>query len=325
MPANNQLNIMFWNAQGITTLTKQLQLEHFIETKKIDILLLAETFLKPQHTFQLKNFDIHRNDRMNSAHGGVAIAVRNTITYKNCSQLSTLFIKNTSIELLINNQPTIITTAYNPKYSAYFANDVNVLTSSNSQFLLFGDFNAKHTSWNCNDNNRLGNILFNAQQANPFLIFNTDEHTHYPHSGQTPSTIDLLLSNSNFTFDLTTYNECTLSDHLPIICSISSNTKRNHNKIFDYKNADWHKYRQIINNNIALMSLPSTTIEIENSINIFSNLIIYARSRCVPVRRVNQKTNLSPATLLLIRRKNALRRQWQRARSEQTKTTIKTD
>lgn len=56
MHANNILKFLFWNAQSITSKTKQIQLEHILEIEKIDICLLVETFLKPQHTFQLKNF-----------------------------------------------------------------------------------------------------------------------------------------------------------------------------------------------------------------------------------------------------------------------------
>lgn len=182
MNAINELKIMFWNAQGITTLSKQLQLEFFIEREKIDILLLAETFLTPNHSFQLKNYTIHRNDRLANAHGGVAIAVRNTISYNSRLPFDTMSIENIAIVLSIN-----------PKQTIHFANDIKVLTSTNKQFLIFGDLNAKHTSWNCNINNRLGNLLFNAQQENPFMIFYTNQHTHYSHSGQTPSTIDLLI------------------------------------------------------------------------------------------------------------------------------------
>lgn len=64
MPAIKKMKLMFWNAQGITTNYKQIQLELLLEKECIDINLLAETFLKPHHSFNLRNFIVYRNDRI---------------------------------------------------------------------------------------------------------------------------------------------------------------------------------------------------------------------------------------------------------------------
>lgn len=120
MHVNNVLKILFWNAQSITNKPKQIQLEHILESDKIDICLLVETFLKPHHTLQLKNYIVYRNDRLTHAHGGVAIAIRNNIAHKYRSPFNTSFIENVAIEIKINNVPTCITAAYCPKYSLHF-------------------------------------------------------------------------------------------------------------------------------------------------------------------------------------------------------------
>lgn len=164
MPAINQPKFLFWNAQSITNKSKLAQLDYILQSERIDILLLVETFLKPPHSFKLNNFIVYRNDRLTHPHGGVAIAVRDGISHKIRMPFNTSSIENITIEVLINNIPTCITAAYSPKYSIHFANDIQALTSLNTQFLLFGDFNAKHTSWNCKNNNRAGNSLFSTQQ-----------------------------------------------------------------------------------------------------------------------------------------------------------------
>lgn len=65
MPAiNHRPKFMFWNAQSITNEAKQTQLEYILESEHIDVLLLVETCLKPQHTFQINNFTVYRNDRL---------------------------------------------------------------------------------------------------------------------------------------------------------------------------------------------------------------------------------------------------------------------
>lgn len=173
MPALNQLKVSFWNAQGINSLHKRLQLELFLERENIDILLLVETFLKQQNNMELRNFVIHRNDRETHAHGGVAIAVRKSIIHKVLSPHNTNFIENLAIEVTINNIRTIITSAYSPHSSNHFGNDEKLLTSLSGEYLIFGDFNAKHRAWNCKYANKSGNALFSLLQTEEFLIYQT--------------------------------------------------------------------------------------------------------------------------------------------------------
>lgn len=179
---------MFWNAQSITSNSKQLLLDHTLETEKVDVLLLAETFLKQHHSFSIRNFIVFRNDRQLQAHGGVAIAIRNNIQHKVCSPVNTHIIENISIEITINNTPVRITSAYAPRASQHFANDIELLKPDNIQYMIFGDLNAKHVSWNCRSNNSAGISLFSLQQNNDFSIYHTDK----PHSLSTlrPNTIN---------------------------------------------------------------------------------------------------------------------------------------
>lgn len=253
---------MFWNAQGISTSVKQAQLEFLIENESIDILLMAETFLKPHHSFNIRNYIVYRNDRIHQAHGGVAIVIRKNIPHKVRSPFNTTVIENIAIEVNINNVSTCITAAYSPKYSTYFADDIQALTTHNSQFLLFADLNAKHTSWNCNNNNKAGVSLHSTHQISQFIIHHTPEHTHYPHSGQTP-----LLSNVNFAFDLSALTSHTSSDHSPIICDFDNSIEPIQQIFYDYKNADWSKYRRCVEQNISEIGFPATANEIDNAIN----------------------------------------------------------
>lgn len=296
MHANNILKFLFWNAQSITSKTKQIQLEHILEIEKIDICLLVETFLKPQHTFQLKNFIVYRNDRLSHAHGGVAIAIRNNISHKSRSPFNTSFIENIAIEIKINNVPTCITAAYSPKYSSHFANDIDILTAQDIQYMVFGNFNAKHTSWNCNSNNKSGNLLFGAQQISQFMIFYPPDHTHFPHSGQTPSTIDLVLSNVNFAFDITTNTNQMSSDHTPIVCSTFSELELTHKVVFDYQKADWNKFRQTFDRSIAQIPVPISIEQIDNAIDEFTSMLVNARSNSIPTKSFHSKSILSADT-----------------------------
>lgn len=116
MPVNKPPKIAFWNAQGIANKSKQQLLNHFISIENIDILLLAETFLKPHNTIKFSDFIIHRNDRLQQTHGGVAIMIRKNINHKVRAHFNTKSIENISIEIQINNRPVVVMICH---YSTY--------------------------------------------------------------------------------------------------------------------------------------------------------------------------------------------------------------
>lgn len=273
MHAHKQLKIAFWNAQSINNNTKKISLESFLETDKIDILLLAETFLKPTISFQINNFTIYRNDRKNAGHGGVAVAIRSSIPHKILPPMNTQHIETITIEIEVEKKPLRITSAYSPRPSIHFKRDIQQITSSNEPFMIFGDFNALHPAWNCQNTNTAGKSLYDLQLKNDFIIYNTPDHTHFPHSGRTPSTIDLLLSNSSINFNLSTYHDHFMSDHAPIVCTTNSNVHHLQQKLFDFSKANWKEYQRIINQTISESQLPNTVLEVDIAIKNFTKLI----------------------------------------------------
>lgn len=325
MPAIKTPKLAFWNAQGITNKTTQTQLEHFAIKERIDILLIAETFLKPQHSFVLNNYIVYRNDRLNQAHGGVALAVNKSIAHKYCSSFNTKFIENIAIEITIKNTPTLIVAAYSPKYSKDFEHDIQLMSSSTTQYMIFGDFNAKHYSWNCSKTNKAGNLLYTLQQSNSFMIYHTAEHTHHPHSGQTPSTIDLVLSNVNFFYEISSYAGHLSSDHNPIVCEIDEIIQQTQKKIYDYSKANWNEFRRCINNSIQALQTPETNVDIDDSIEKFTKIILDAQTHNIPTKSQNIRSAISTETKQLIQTKNALKRRWQRTHIEPDKSILKTE
>lgn len=302
---------MFWNAHSITNFSKKLELEQTLKNEKIDIILIVETFLKPKHTFTLNNFIVYRNGRSHQAHSGVAIAIEKSIRHKLCAPINTTFIENIAIEIMINSIPTRITSAYSPKSSPHFKNDIQLLTNINTQYLIFGDFNAKHSSWNCKTHNTSGNTLFTLQQSSNFLIYHTDTPTHFPDSGRNPSTIDLLLSNVTFAFNLYVSQNLMQSDHVPIVCNYGS-VESYTTKLFDYSRAKWMKYRHVMESNVSRIASFDTPNEINTALSQLTQLILYAKTRCIPTKQSPQHRTISAHTKQIIQIKNTMKRRWQR-------------
>lgn len=72
--SRDSLNIMHWNDQGITTPIAKL--EQVLIQKQMDVFLLNETFLKPNHKFKLVNYKIYREGRQ--THGGGVLKYTNS-------------------------------------------------------------------------------------------------------------------------------------------------------------------------------------------------------------------------------------------------------
>lgn len=161
MSVNKSFKFLFWNAQSIANNSKQTQLQQTLDDEAIDIVLIAETYLNANHKCYFSNYILYRNDR-DTHGGGVTIDVKKVshIGFTNTSS-----IENISIQLTINVSDTIITAAYSPKCDSNFKSDMQKITTRhrNKKYKEFGDFNAKHLSWNCNCNNRAG--IYNSFQS----------------------------------------------------------------------------------------------------------------------------------------------------------------
>lgn len=90
---NQILNVMHWNARGITTKASVTQFEDFLHEEQIDDLYINETFLSRSNKIQLFNYFIYREDR--SMHGGgVLIAIKKSIPHQSIPKILTSATKN---------------------------------------------------------------------------------------------------------------------------------------------------------------------------------------------------------------------------------------
>lgn len=213
-----QCSLLHWNCNGISNYSSLKQLELLLERYKIQIASLNETFFSAKQNPFFQNYALYRNDRTDSRGGGVALLIHRTLKHRLLPITKTSLIENLSAEVLINNRRITVTTAYSPRYAPTFQNDIIALTPDNKEFILMGDFNAKHCSWNCLRNNSAGNVLNNLQQTRNFFVFNPPNPTLYPHQrNRNASTVDLILSNSSLTMRLTTLEYEIPSDHRPVL------------------------------------------------------------------------------------------------------------
>ncbi len=313
---SNTLKLLQWNAQGATTESVIAQIDHLLNLHNIDMAFLSETFASPNHDIRFTNYVVYRNDRSTFG-GGVLIAVRNNIAHKRIRNSDTKVAENISIQVTVDKSPVTFTSAYVPKYTKSFKHDIDKLTPTNKNFVVVGDFNAKHTAWNCTSNNRAGKTLFNMLHTSNFVMHHPDSHTHFPHCGTTPSTIDFALTNGQFIFShVYTLEGQMPSDHDPVVFHVECTPSQ---EMADakpnYKKADWIRYQAVFDNHLTHTDAPVTNIaEIDGLIMKMVNLIRLAEAEAVPMERAKnpRKSKISPETINLIRLRNDTRRMWQR-------------
>lgn len=307
---NETLNILHWNANGITSYSKIRQLENLLSSKNIHIAGLNETFFKEMHKPFFYNYTIHRNDRLNGNGGGVALLVRKDINHRVLPALNTRYVENLSIEIFINNKRVQITTAYSPRFHQSFSNDIKMLAPNNNEFILLGDLNAKHHSWNCSYNNSAGNALFNLQLLQNFFVYFPTDPTLYPHQQNCiPSTVDIALSNLSNPLRITALDYEMTSDHRPVLCSISGRLRQDHSPTFVHKYTNWNTFQDVVNRgiNISMRNYGSISL-IDKEIQKFTQLILLARNIATPTNTETKSFTLPQNILRLIGQRRKVKR-----------------
>ena len=311
----NSLNICSWNANGLHNRIGELI--EFLNRKKIDIMLINETKYVSTDKLKIKNYKCYRKERETAA-GGVAILIKETIPHKeivinNISSLEAVIIK------LISN--VYIISAYRRPSIALNVTDLKKLMDIGQKVLLLGDLNATHTTWNCSRNNKSGQILYKYVQSNDCVLIYTTEPTNYPPNNTNPSTIDIAINkNVNNISDLEAHHELS-SDHIPVVLSLAAQTKFNVNrKIYEYEEADWTKFKDLLNKRICVTSKISTREDIDKEVQKLTNNINYCIQQTIPIKKCTETRDKLPKEIEnIIHQRNRERKKWQKTKTPEQK------
>jgi hypothetical protein len=335
MDNHKSLSILIWNAQSIRN--KSLELENFLNSNKINICLLTETWLRQGDNLSLQNYFVYRNDRIGNNPnkrnngGGVAIAIRNDIAHIQLPTLKTEIIETIGLEV---NGIRIYSVYFpgsrlNSEKISSFKADLGKITSIQKNYFLGGDLNAKHRFWNCTKGNKAGSILYNEMITRNFILHYPPSPTYFPsQSNRTlPSTIDVAISNGHKHIkNIHTINALS-SDHLPVAFEIDSCSSFRAASTASrcYSKANWKLFRESIDEKIELShtNVPQTKSMIDTAILNFETFVKEAENIAVPLQ-VNRHRHfkLDTYTMSLISLRNCLRRQSQRSHSSDIKKQV---
>lgn len=347
MDVHNQLRCIEWNARGVRS--KLCELYDYLFVNEIDICLINETKLnnnvnlRTDSRFALIRLDRdvnivteRDNNSINNPGGGVMIILRRGIRFDVLPLCDTATIECVGVEIHALNRSLLVFAAYfsGARTSAIltqFKRDLLKLVSLNRPFIIAGDFNCRHSFWNCSRSNAAGRVMYDLMCSNPFQIHFSQEHTYVPDDPiKSPSTLDLVLTNAIIPVSTpVTVDSLSTSDHLPILFTINEQIPNESDlyHIRDFSNANWSLFKNTVNQGIDLLewtpeSLMSTQ-SIDTAIHLLMNVIKEAERQSIPTKTVNHNfIQLDDHTKQLIAQRNALRRNQRRNRDNTLRPII---
>ncbi|GFX64561.1 probable RNA-directed DNA polymerase from transposon X-element [Trichonephila clavipes] len=219
------LSLCSWNANGL--LSKIFEFKLFVEKYDPDLILVQETHLRPTHNTNINNYSCYRNDRITDgpATGGTLIFIKNSIPHVNPPPPTLNHVEATTVTITPpNTNPVSVTSIYIPPRSdnRLFTLDLETILQINSNCVIFGDFNATHSEWNCSHNSTRGTQLKTFAETTNLEIAFPASHTRFGYNSA--NTLDFaLISNFNFPFTIESIPELS-SDHNPVMISFNLNT-----------------------------------------------------------------------------------------------------
>ena len=327
------LNIMFWNCQGIRSKRKELEL--YLKENSIDIIALNETFLHKKITFKIQGYDTIQNDRSTGVKGGVAFLVKHGLVINKEFRNADFNIITENEALAINlelscNQKLTLATIYcpdgNPNFSLF-------QTSNNlsDNVMIVGDFNSKLEAFGCASKSTSGPMLKTVQNKLNLIYVNNDEHTHMDRRTGSTGILDMAFISQNLAIhDIQFQIGVDLgSDHLPIEISVDTtplrNTFTNHTK-YKFDQTDREVFESVLEEALGSEDFSGhlSTSDLDRYADFIITALHTAVDKAIPKSKsVRPESNpISNETLVLIKEKRKLRRQYSQRKDPAVKTRI---
>lgn len=312
MPIFKGYRVVAWNTNGLKP--KITEFTNYLTHNNIDVALLTETKLTPNDVVKIKNYIVYRVDRPTNG-GGVAIAVKNIVDH---TPTATVHTNLETVGIKLKNNTHLYALYIRPNYRLT-NRDLDTIFDRHNRVIVAGDLNSRHTAWKNHLNNANGNTLYNYYLQNNINIQYTQEPTHYPPNGSTPTYIDILL-NKNVNEATDPYTETALSsDHNPVRFEIKSNRNDLEEppiQKLSFKNTNWEDYKTELNGIIEINNKISNKEELNaETEKLTSDIKIVMDKHSTTLTIHPYRKQISDEIVQKIKEKNRIRREWQRTRN----------
>lgn len=245
-----------------------------------DIILINEHGQKTDENITMFNYDVYQSNKSNEYNDGIAIAVKSNINYKIIDDFNQEVM---AIKITTTIGEIIVATTYLPPRRPYLPIDDFIrLTNYNNPTYIIGDFNARHRSLGHNNNNNVGNSLYNFMNYGKLINLGPNFKTFIGHGNMT--TPDRVFSNNKACLNYyLKQGPLTTSDHIPMILTLSTSPIQIPTKErYLMHKANWESFKSEVNKmqefNLNNKNLEDIDSELEN----FHKTIILAMKNNIP-------------------------------------------
>lgn len=319
------LRLAIWNANGLPNHTREIEV--FLSTNYIDVLLVSETHFNSRTHFYIKDYDlIHTNHPDNRAHAGSCILVKSTIKYEIHDNVQENYIQATCIKIKSRNGDIVVSSIYcPPRHNITCQQYTDFFKNIGTRFLVGGDFNAKHPWWGSRLINPKGRELHKCITKENLSVLSTGSPTYWPSDPcKLPDLLDFAVyaGISKHRLDICSSDDLS-SDHTPILinlCESFNNVSKNYQLLTPA--TDVKLFQQCLDTNLNLNLSLKSGEDLDDAVEDFTNLLHEAAHLSTPT--IENKSGDSLQTSAEIRQfiieKRRLRRNWQRSRNPYDKT-----
>ncbi|GFU08618.1 RNA-directed DNA polymerase from mobile element jockey [Trichonephila clavipes] len=190
--------------------------------------------------------------------------------------------ENTSVILHVGNNTKItVACIYRPPHGSINTIELDAILNHSNKAFLFGDFNAKHSSWNPGRSNTNGNILCNWAVGSALDIIAPDTPTHF-NAWHTNNILDIGFAANLAHTDVFTINALS-SDHNPVIFDFITNNILSP-ILRTLKSTNWIKFQEILYHNVP--GNPQID-NLDTAVQNFTDVITNAISASTSTRVIN--------------------------------------
>ena len=321
-----KLIIALWNANGLCQHAQELEL--FIKTHEIDILLISETHFTTKSYFRIRNYSTYStNHPSGRARGGTAVIISNRLDHHPIQNYQTNELQATNIVIKENTGNLCISSVYCPPNENITSDDfTRFFKTLGNKFIAGGDYNAKHGEWGSRLTSPRGRSLCRAIQRDNLKTISTFQPTYWPTDlTKRPDLLDFCISKN---VDLNRLSSKALldlsSDHSPIIITLSNEIlKVNKPPALTSRKTNWNYFREDLDRKLCHSISLKSKEEIEAAVEFLTTAIQQSAYDATPDSIQTQVKQQYPADILkLILEKRRARKCWQQHRLPEKKRLL---
>lgn len=313
------LKIAIWNANGLGRHVDEVKL--FIQTHKLDILLVSETHFTTRSHITIPNYNIYRTNHPDAtAHGGTAVIIRQNIKHYVRAEYALENLQSTSITIEDDTGETTFSAVYCPPKHNNKYDDYNTFFKKlGNRFIAGGDYNAKNLFWGSRLTTTKGRELHKVMKHNNLNCLSTGQPTYWPSDpNKIPDLVDICITKGIDTKKCSVESCLELtSDHTPILITMCAQIlgKPKKPSLYSIK-TDWNYFREILNKHIHLDIPLKTELDIEEAVENITKAIQNAAWQATPdIKEQNYHEKCPTIIKQKIAEKRQARKRWQITRS----------